>query len=296
MTLAEGAWLRWGPCLEGPLIGDGKRGCGAGPETARKHARHRGTLAPYVAVMKKHAHRFPPDIPQSLLIDLTAGPGRYRDAAGVEYTGTGLIALEAFDRAQLRSVAVLFERVEPFAEHLKQLIGNRPEPKLGQSVVVRGDAWDCADQTLVAVTRRVPWLDTRTPFGLISLDCNGGPDLEALDALLRRWPKLLQYVDVWVHLPAGIMKLIRVVHGRGLLRDRVLALPKTVWKIRPSDGDRLGWVELVGTNWDDAPTWRAQGFLDLRSAEGQAALDAETLTRSERRARESGRQLGLALP
>ena len=276
------AWPGWGECLEGPLIGDGQKGCGAGPETAEKHGRHRGTLVPYVAVMRKHAHRFPWDIPSALLIDLTSGPGRYLHD-GVEYTGTGLIALEAFDRAELKNVSLFFEKVPAFAAHLREVVKRRPAPALGQSFVVPGDAWQCADGQLAILSRAIPWNRTRTPFGLVSLDCNGGPDLEALDGLLRRWPALLRYVDVWIHLPAQIMKLIRVVHGRGLLRDRVLALPKTVWKIRPSVGGRMGWVELVGTNWDDAPTWRPQGFLDLRSPEGQAALDAETFTKTERR-------------
>ena len=130
------------------------------------------------------------------------------------------------------------------------------------------------------------------PFGFVSLDANGEPDLEALGRLYRARPQLLGYVDVWIHLPARIMKLIRRVHGRGLLRDRLAGVPKAFWKIRPSSDGDLGWVELVGTNWDDAPTWRRAGFLDLRTPEGEQALQAETFTRAEQSARA---QLALAL-
>ena len=136
------------------------------------------------------------------------------------------------------------------------------------------------------------WSETLWPFGFLSLDANGEPDLEALGRLYRAHPALLGYVDIWIHLPARIMKFIRVVHGRGLLRDRILGLPKSVWKIRPAGSGRLGWVELVGTNWDDAPTWGKQGFLDLRTPEGQAALEDETFTQAEQRERA---QLAMAI-
>lgn len=294
VTSAAGApaWAGWGECLVSPLIGDGQRGCGAGPETARKHERHRGTLAPYVAVMRKHAHRFPEDVPAALLLDLTAGPLRYRDGAGTEYTGTGALALEAFDLAGLRSVAVFFEKVPDFETHARSVVGRRPAPRLGHSLVLGGDAWERAPEILELLEQQFRWQETLWPFGFLSLDANGEPDLEALGRLYRAHPALLGYVDIWIHLPARIMKFVRVVHGRGLLRDRLAGLPKSVWKIRPAGRGRMGWVELVGTNWDDAPTWGKQGFLDLRTPEGQAALDDETFTQAEQRERA---QLAMAL-
>lgn len=288
-------WGGWGPCLEGELIGDGRRGCGCGPGTVAKQERNRGTLPPYIAVMRKHAGRFPAQVPQVLYLDLTAGPARYRDTTGIEYTSTGLAAHEAFARAGLRTVSLNFERVPPFAEHLKETLDNRPRPDLLAPLVFPGDAWKGVDAVLEMAREMFKWERGCFPFGFVSLDPNGEPDLERLAGLVRRHRDLLDFVDLWVHLPATIMKLVRRVHGRGLLEDRLRAIPKRYWKVRAPEGP-LGWMELVGTNWPEAPTWRAAGFVDLDSPEGLAVLEGATFTEAERRARGSARQLGLALP
>lgn len=117
------------------------------------------------------------------------------------------------------------------------------------------------------------------PYGLIYNDPCGIPSFSTL-AIISQLPQI-EHIDMLINCPATAIKRRNGVFGGQCLVDGLDEIKKKHWLVRAPYG-RWQWTILVGTNWTDMKSWRAQQLYPINSSEGQAVLDRMNRTRSER--------------
>jgi three-Cys-motif partner protein len=223
---------------------------------------------------------------QYTVVDLNAGPGRYRLSTGAPVDGTPLLILRRLAAAQLSTWRAAF--VEQDADMAEELRGWLAEEaaNLGvnanQYCVLQGNH---ANVVMPWVARSVP---AARGLGLLLHDPNGAPDFLFLEQLAHE-PQLSRF-DVAVYVQATPLKRVRGLDpdrydvGNWRRLDEALSRVKPHWVVREPNGSNQ-YALCIGSNGRIPGTWTRQHFWPSDSERGRAILDQLALTTSERHRR-----------
>ena len=220
---------------------------------------------------------------QYTVLDLNAGPGRYRLPDGRVVDGTPILVLRRLAHSKLQSWRALFiEADADIAAELRywldteaSLLGITTE----QYKVVHGDHKQVVQ----------PWVAESVPakggLGLILHDPNGAPDFGLLESLTHN-PQLERF-DIVVYLQATPVKRVRGLPENydtaGWQRlEEAMPHVKRHWVVREPSGSNQ-YALCIGSNGPLPGTWKRQRFWPLESDRGQDIFERINLTARERR-------------
>jgi len=217
-----------------------------------------------------------PCSPEYLFVDMTAGPG-----STVHGDGSPLIFQQVARELKLPHKAFLIERDSESASRLSSLLTDDPNMS-----VVHGDNKDHLPLCL-------EWLKGKPlHYGMIYSDANGEIDQLPFDVLAEVSPmRLLQYVDILIHLSPTIIKRVRSSPCCPF-HDDLMTLMSGIQKNHWYAWDPVGafqWTFLFGTNWKDFPRLvykdgnEAMRFVSVDSREGRELFARLNYTETERK-------------
>jgi hypothetical protein len=235
-----------------------------------------------LSIMQRHTWA----IPFYTYLDLSAGPGRYYDQAGLTQEGSPLIALLMARLLRLPLVAVLYEKhLATHGELRSALTPHFAEPPRctpqafffpateehpQQALLVYGDA-QVLVPGLLAQWRLDAEEQNRKHLGLIYSDPNGLIPFALLEEAARSLPQC----DVLIYAGGTTHKRQYYNDRNGLcstFEEMLDTIKKQYWLIRDPFGAQQ-WTFLLGSNWKKMPRkLSGQGFHDLHSPEGQSIM------------------------
>ena len=200
--------------------------------------------------------------PPYYYFDLNSGPGVYKGE-----DGSPLIFLKCANALAVDYSAVFIEINE---DRYNQLIENI---KLYQDVkVFLGNYNDIIPQFL--------GYSNRNKLGLLYSDETGKrPPFELLSKVASDYQRL----DLLIYLSATNIKRIRRSPKTDLLEtliESIEKIDKKMWIVREPIAQHQ-WMFLIGSNWDNFPTWKKQGFYRINSKKGREILRYLTFTKDE---------------
>jgi hypothetical protein len=233
-------------------------------------------------IMQRHTWA----MPFYTYLDLSAGPGRYADKAGLTVEGSPLIALLTARLLHLPLVAVFYEEdlatfgvlrntlTPHFAQPPQRIpqavywTSTQEHPQ--QALLVYGDAQALVPELLAQWRLDAEQQDAKH-LGLLYSDPNGLIPFAVLEEAARSLPQC----DFLIQAGATTHKRQYYNDRNGLcstFEEMLDTIKKQFWLIRDLYGAQH-WTFLLGSNWKEMPRkLSGQGFHDLRSPEGQSIM------------------------
>lgn len=116
-------------------------------------------------------------------------------------------------------------------------------------------------------------------YGMIYHDPSGFPNFDLIENIYKN--NSLNLVDVLINCPTTTVKRVRKAHEDYLkLNEYLLKIKKSNWCVREPFGKQQ-WSLLIGTNWDNFPTFSKQGFYQHNSEYGASILKKMNETKKE---------------
>lgn len=233
-----------------------------------------GLMTMHVAIVKGILSRWRKISPFYYYVDMTAGPGVYKDEDGRAIVGSPVIARMALTDANVKYRMYLVERDSSVFDTLKSWFSEEAIPRASEQYLCFGDA-----EELVPAIR---FADQYKHYGLVYADTTAQiPPFETF----RRLGQSRQYDNM-----DFIMTYAAASHKRQIksslckteerLPELLGRINKKFWLIREPYGKHQ-WTFLIGTNWADFPRWNKRGFYGITNKRGNEIYRKIWLTNAE---------------
>lgn len=117
--------------------------------------------------------------------------------------------------------------------------------------------------------------------GLVYADGNGIPNFDLLAKISRQ--SLFKMMDILINCPAAAIKRSRncgKTKECRTLQEMLSAIKKKHWIIR-EPYNKFQWTMLIGSNWNQFPSFKKQGFYPIDSLEGKEIFEKLNYTKPE---------------